>query len=427
MAGRPNATKTMGTIVDDYNNVRKYINTVIRPWMGAYVRSPSPSNIAVLCSDIAQHELLRISLIAHTRVMEDLEKMNPHKYTIADAANDTERRKAINRLDQYKQLMDNPFPGRNDAMRCIANLHRHFHQALTSVSFAPPWMPTKQIDNVRYTTCTYAAARERIKAALRTARSRTLSMFHEHISRLVDTGWNILGHDTADTLPIRIPAEFADQIDPINHLALRQRLNQVRSTRPVRIGYSRPALCAPLYKAIPHSTKPDVAHIHVIFVVLRDESSWSCQQNSDGTRELVPQFSTERYVLVDGFMVPHDLYTKQMTTIQEFMEIKNAEHRRVLMALYGYEKLIDKNHSRLVDMDVAPIHAEQGDIGITRALIDVLDPVTGNAVLRLMVATDGSTGRVYYMSATTANGVSATSCAEWDRLVGQPSKLYAQA
>ena len=82
----------------------------------------------------------------------------------------------------------------------------------------------------------------------------------------------------------------------------------------------------------------------------------------------------------------------QSVRLQDVLDEPNAEVRRILRQLYGEDRFLADTGAELVDVDSAPVdRLIPGSGTITRALLQGLEG------RRFLVASDGSTQRVYYM------------------------------
>ncbi len=94
-----------------------------------------------------------------------------------------------------------------------------------------------------------------------------------------------------------------------------------------------------------------------------------------------------------GFEVPRVCVEfPEEVPIAAIRTTRNAELRRILLKRYGEDRYDANLAARLIDVDTVPVQASASEAGsITRALVEDVD---GN---RYLVASDGSTRRVYYM------------------------------
>jgi hypothetical protein len=77
-------------------------------------------------------------------------------------------------------------------------------------------------------------------------------------------------------------------------------------------------------------------------------------------------------------------------TIEDFHKEKNAEVRRIVIERMGTDKYLEETNAKLIDADTT-FTDYIGGVGVPRALME------DNEGRRFLVASDGGTGRVYYM------------------------------
>lgn len=140
------------------------------------------------------------------------------------------------------------------------------------------------------------------------------------------------------------------------------------------------------------------------------------------------------YRLAAETWLPKSIYDKESWTLGDiFRQIQHADHRSALMRHYGFQKLIETSDSEVIEVDSAPNHLDDDKHGDNiRSLIAIKD---GDFEYRVVIAEDGSTGRVYYMAASYHTRWAAKdeplqhcqSLKEWDARVGQPARLHVQA
>lgn len=92
-----------------------------------------------------------------------------------------------------------------------------------------------------------------------------------------------------------------------------------------------------------------------------------------------------------GVTVPKKIITNpEELTVDDFQNEENAEVKRILIERMGVEKYLEDTGSKLIDADTT--YTDQiGGVGVPRALME------DNEGRKFLVASDGGTGRVYYM------------------------------
>jgi hypothetical protein len=101
------------------------------------------------------------------------------------------------------------------------------------------------------------------------------------------------------------------------------------------------------------------------------------------------------YYSIDGVRVPADIIEEPGSpTLDRINDTHNAEVKRIMVELYtgGMAKYLEDSRAKLIDIDTIPVNSWDTSRVYTRALFDIN---TDNPIL---VATDGSTGRVYYLN-----------------------------
>jgi len=105
----------------------------------------------------------------------------------------------------------------------------------------------------------------------------------------------------------------------------------------------------------------------------------ACQRTGDWKSEIAKQTTIYSFF---GVNVPPD-WTEKLT-VEKILKERNAEVRRVGVQVYGIEKFVEETIKETIDADID----NRND---ARALVLLKDDT------KWLVATDGSTGRVYHL------------------------------
>lgn len=393
-----------------------------------YVRKPTIKQLHLMADDIIAVEMIEAMRVFLTKTVDDLTEMAPHRITITNAHNDSARKAALLRTRCMEQCV-------RDTLKVpLGDLHKQFKELIVPTTQANyPWRHHFSDNGRMLTSVFYAAIQPRVLEVLRVARTDVRRLFAKAISNDYVLGWrsadvvvdisnpNVPTHPDVDRL-----REFVQIVRDRRSFDYSPRNHSV----PGKDAASK-QLSIVLWRFETDPMTPNVQRLVLRKYEHTHENDWSVTRNkkTDMPRLDVRLVHTD-FVVLDNVPVSRAVFDRTTWTLtQLFAEVPDVEHRRVLLLRYGYDKLITKDNSKVLDMDVATIHAgDNTAVSITRALIELAETVENRTLrLRLVVGTDGSTGRVYYMPASRRENDHCDSLKEWDMAVGQPESLYAQA
>lgn len=340
-------------------------------------------------------------------VKENLDYLNPHTKTVEQIAGDANRKYMVSLVESTLSYFnhENTYP----------NHEWPTHPANHKVRSDPDWAPATKIDDQFFISKLFAAARDDILACRDRLRKTVRAWLKTATATLIKRGW--LYHKRfMNTRNVGTFSNLASQEDdsityPITGFNDRDGYIFIRE----------------------HKGRTEL----VAFTNTSDRLTKTLElsENPANQNRIRKLFKVTRYVLFNGVWVYTRDYFKTDWNLREFFNIQHAEQRRVLMERYGFDRLIQQHKTKTLDVDMTSVHAEDPEApSITRALIELEDD-DSSRFIHVVVGTDGSSGRCYYMLASRPGPIwtssraweHCTTLAEWDRFVGQPEHLFAQA
>lgn len=382
----------------------------------------------------------------HTvKIAELLDRMSPHNMSVATCAADHARHE----LQVTNTCMSNFLKcvGLEDHVR-HSGLKRFLHLpgALVQVGSPRKWAPNLQDDKNSYIPALYDAGGAAIKKMLGHCRTCINTLLTKYIKEHVQDGWvpvrfiqeciNQVKGDVGqgawkvnDHLPEDICKEASRQVCEAYKLLVGDMSFMRDGSSNKHISFAR---MEPDPLPDPETKKPGALRV----VIHRLSDIKYTVGTGDTLEDCVKvKYTESTEVKLNGvFVDKSDYLVSDWTLAALYSKIANVEQRRVLMNRHGLSRFITPQNSTLLDMDGATVHVDDPEApSITRALIAIVekDAHGDDTRFHIVVGNDGSTERVYHMPASTPDRSGGMrhcmTLTEWDALVGQPARLYAQA